>query len=452
MSAVEEAPESNPREASSGPRPARGASSGPETAGNPGPEAGPRSASPPAPSALRRVASRAIALGVSITLALLVVEIALRVLIPAQTRFYVWPPRMKMITEPDPKVLFGLAPKAHINISTQGIRGPEFGPDTEYRVLAVGGSTTECLYIDEATAWPELVRRALPKTADGRDVWLGAVGKSGTNSRDHVVQLERLLPQYPRIDTVVLLVGVNDLTVALAQGDRYESPAPLSDPAAAEKQVRRAFAVAPGRLHDPSTDFAGGVDLPFYKKTALYQLAGRTKKGIAARKAGRTMGQDDTGQRYGEWRRHRRGASAILDKLPDLTAPLADYRKNLERIVEIAAARKVRLVLMTQPVLWRDDLSEADKALLWLGGQGEFQSQAARAYYAVPALAEAMRRYNAVLLDVCREKGLDCLDLAAKIPRERAMFYDDCHFTDEGSRAVAKATAEHLGKLAPFSR
>ncbi len=67
-------------------------------------------------------------------------------------------------------------------------------------------------------------------------------------------------------------------------------------------------------------------------------------------------------------------------------------------------------------------------------------------------LAETMRRFNAVMLDVCRERRLPCLDLAARIPRDTTMFYDDAHFTDAGSRAVAAAVVEHLQSLPAFAR
>jgi hypothetical protein len=152
------------------------------------------------------------------------------------------------------------------------------------------------------------------------------------------------------------------------------------------------------------------------------------------------------------WREHRRHASRTLTAVPDLTAPLAEYRRNLSLIADLAAARRITLVLMTQPTLWRADLPDEARDLLWLGGVGEFQSRVGSAYYSVSVLEEAMRQFNAVVLDVCRERRLPCLDLAARIPREATMFFDDAHFTDAGTSAVVAAVTEHLRTLPPFSR
>jgi hypothetical protein len=51
---------------------------------------------------------------------------------------------------------------------------------------------------------------------------------------------------------------------------------------------------------------------------------------------------------------------------------------------------------------------------------------------------------------VCRERGLECVDLAAKLPRDTSVFYDDCHFNESGARRVAEVLAEHLLGRAPF--
>jgi hypothetical protein len=55
-----------------------------------------------------------------------------------------------------------------------------------------------------------------------------------------------------------------------------------------------------------------------------------------------------------------------------------------------------------------------------------------------------MRRYNARLLDSCRERDAECLDLAERIPRTTEVFWDDVHFTEEGARRVADLVAGYL--------
>lgn len=63
----------------------------------------------------------------------------------------------------------------------------------------------------------------------------------------------------------------------------------------------------------------------------------------------------------------------------------------------------------------------------------------------LPKLAIAgVDRHNGVLRDVCRERGLDCLDRATLLPKDTTVFYDDCHFNEAGARRVASLFAEHV--------
>jgi hypothetical protein len=110
----------------------------------------------------------------------------------------------------------------------------------------------------------------------------------------------------------------------------------------------------------------------------------------------------------------------------------------------------MRLVLMTQPVLWRADLGAGEEALLWMGGTGDFQADPSQAYFAAGPLAEGMRAYNRVLLDVCVERHVECVDLAAVVPADTSMFYDDVHPTEAGSRAFADALGAHLRQMPPY--
>jgi lysophospholipase L1-like esterase len=386
---------------------------------------------------------------VSLAGALALAEGALRLAFPAEKRHYVWSPGLTRNLRTDPVQVPGPPRNARFTVNTQGIRGPELGAN-EHRILAIGGSTTECLYIDDAETWPARVQRALPRTADGRAVWIGNVGKSGRYSRDHVLQLKHLSAELPRIDTALVLVGINDVTVALREGDHYAMPAPITEPEAERQQMHRAFAITPGALGEAATDELGPEHMRAWQRTALFQLVRRVGSAVKSRVSARGLLQDDQGQMAVRWREHRRHASAILTEGPDLSAPLAEYRRNLSALADLAAARGIRLVLMTQPTLWRADLSPGDQALLWMGGLGDFQSEAGKAYYAVPVLAETMRRYNEVVLEVCHERRLPCLDLATRIPKETTMFIDDVHFTDAGLRAVAAEVARHLRRMPPF--
>ena len=386
----------------------------------------------------------ALALG-AIVVSLVVVEILLRVAAPAPTAYRMLLPGSKVF-EPDLRFVHGIHGPANYVVNQHGIRGRDFGADSlEYRLLLVGGSTTECGMLDDHENWGAVAERDLHGTRDGRAVWVGNVGRSGLTSRDHFVTIKYLLPQYPRIDLIVVLVGVNDLTAALRQGDAYRSPPPLSDPAVEAVQVRNAFALSPGGFREMLTSDFAPERTAWYKRTRIFQLAKQARTGFQARQVVQGIG----GAILGQWRNNRRSASRLIEQAPDLARPLADYRRSLESIVAEARRANTEIVFMTQPSLWKRGISPAEEQKLWLGGTGNFQEEPGHAYFSVPALADAMHRYNAELLSVCQAQKLSCFDLAAALPADTTMFYDDVHFTEAGAAAVGKLLSAHLRVTRP---
>jgi hypothetical protein len=238
-----------------------------------------------------------------------------------------------------------------------------------------------------------------------------------------------LLPQYPPIDVMVLLVGVNDLGLRLQRDVEYRT---FDDepPDYHRNLSRHAFYVAPG----------WDEDLPFYMRTEIWGLL-RKVRALFRSKPHTFLHQDETGQWVMNNRAHRRRALAFRDELPDLSASLQEYRENLSRIVDLARARGVQVVLMTQPSMWRRDLPDELKSLLWMGRIGELNLEEGNEYYTVDALAEGMKRYNAVLLEVCEQRDLECIDLASLLAKDGSVFYDDVHFHERGAREVAQIVA-----------
>ncbi|MBK8255267.1 MAG: SGNH/GDSL hydrolase family protein [Polyangiaceae bacterium] len=390
------------------------------------------------------VGARFLTLGLSLFLALLVAEVALRILVPARTTHAIWPPGTRQVFRPEQDIFPDLPAEAVFSANSRGLRGPEMGVDgSEWRLLAIGGSTTECLYHDDKKMWPARVGELL-QVDGGKKVWVGNAGRSGASSGDHVLQTKYLLKELPPVDLAVMLVGVNDVVVALGAPNDYKpTPADLP-PEEHEKAIRKAFHHVPGRLED-QWDHGS-----FLRQSAIFQLVRRIRRQRERTLDAHNLRQEDAGTTLVRWRGYRQKASQILTELPDLKEALSTYRKNLETTVDLAAASKVQIVLLTQPTFWRDDLTEAEQKLLWMGGVGNFQKEPGHAYYSAGALAKAMAAFNETLLAVCKDKGLVCVDLAAEIPKTTEYFYDDCHFGQRGAEKIAAVVASHLKGVLPF--
>jgi hypothetical protein len=130
--------------------------------------------------------------------------------------------------------------------------------------------------------------------------------------------------------------------------------------------------------------------------------------------------------------------------LPDLEAGRGEYATNVGRIIDAARERGARVVLATQPTLWRDGLGPAEESLLWAGGPPFYAWKDGAAYFDTEALARGMVQFNTTLLEVCAERGAVCIDAAAEIPRTTEFFYDDAHFTEAGSARLARLIADRL--------
>jgi len=388
-------------------------------------------------------------LALSVLLVSVLAEVSLRWLYPHSDQYFVLAANQELVQSPSQRYVTGVEGTSEYHTSSWGIRGEEFGPDdAEYRILAVGGSTTQNLYLDQTETWTLLFGELLGPTNAGLRTWTGDVGTSGRTARSHVLQMRYLLPQLPRTDAVVSLVGVNDLTAALRQGFDYEPPPSLDDPAAEREQFAQAFLRVPGRIHDRLPQY-WEADVPWFKRLAVYQLARVVKMSIDQARSG--LNQDPFGEIYVSWRQNRAGASEMIDSLPDLRRPIAEYRGYLEEMAVIAREHDARLVLLTQPTLWRDDLNAEEEAAIWLGGTGDFQEVPGQPYFTAAALRTAMEAYNRTLLEVCAAGLAECFDLASVLPKDLSIFYDDVHFTELGSRLVAEHLAQYFGSLPPYA-
>ena len=348
--------------------------------------------------------------------------------------YYVWPPGLSRTAQPDSTVLAGVFGPSRFSVNSLGVRGDEPTGSESVRILALGGSTTISVYLDDEETWAHLLQERLNDALGAGTVWVGNAGRSGHATTQHRLQAEKLLATLPDVELVLMLVGVNDMLVRA--GWKLEGTGPGSGAAGTlppgahgEDALRRAFSVIPLSA-EPGH---------WYRRTGLARLWARAR---TPRAQGPT--QDDTGAfiRYG--REMRRQAAEFVEAIPDLSQLVDDYSRKLGTVADVVEAAGVQLVLLTQPVLWSRGLSEEGRDRLMFGGPPLDRSRPGARYYSVEALADGMAAYNAALLRLCEKRNLSCIDLVSSLPPDTALFTDDVHYTEEGSRRIAFAVASHL--------
>jgi lysophospholipase L1-like esterase len=330
-----------------------------------------------------------------------------------------------------PGAMRGVTGVSHFTTEAHGIRGEPYAAD-KYNILAIGGSTTENLYLDDRENWPYLVERKLDRTAQGRPVWIGNIGVSGQSSPHHLYALRYFVPQL-RIDTVIVVVGVNDLIIGLNRPD-----GPMLDPEDPENRtalMRRTFKQIPLSAK------------PFPGNLATWSLVEAMREKLRLR-VSRDL-QDNRGDIFPYRRRLYWKLTKEIDRLPDLTSFLDFYEHNLIALIREARRQRVRLILATQPSIWHEPMSEESKRLLWMGVEGRWGEPEAR--FSVDVLMRGMALVNQRLLEVCAEQQVECVDLAGAMNGQEDFFFDDVHFTELGSRRVADLVVDYLAQRPPFA-
>jgi len=313
----------------------------------------------------------------------------------------------------------GVPPTATFTTNRLGLRGPLPPSDGRaYKIITVGGSTTECVALDDSQDWSHLLMLAMNDGQKKYPVWVGNSGASGLTTVDHLACL-RQRPVLSQADLLIFLIGVNDLQ-ATVQSRGASSQKQL------DYKARLFIAHAP-----PGVKAEGGL----FRRAWLFAMA----RDIALR---RWHSSPETDLLLGA--RERRAAGPIVP-LPDLQLGRREYSQRVRALERECHARGLRCLFLTQPTLWRANLSPTEEHLLWFGwvGRDGFASAA--------DLARAMDAFNQTLLSVCREDHLECYDLASAIPKDTSAFFDDDHFNISGARMVAQFLAARLLASPPFS-
>jgi len=317
-------------------------------------------------------------------------------------RFYIRTPGTRATFLPHPEGTPGLFRPAEITINRHGLRGRVEREDDALRILAIGASVVEDIMLNDEDTWCERLAVRL-----GPRVWVANAGRAGCTSRHLAIQLEKLLPQLPRFDIVLVLCGLNDMLAGSGAHGVERAPS-----------LKTCFGEGPGVPRPKST---GGVH-PIGEFFALWKQ-----------------------------RRQRVQLDDWLHQAPaDLARHLDRYAVTLEQIAEInlQLGGGARLVFITQPYLWRADLTEDEKRrYLYAGGlddPGRWNRDPHTPWYDLMTLAAMGDAYNEVMRRASRRRNVPCIDLAALLPQDPANYFDDFHFSVAGADAVAEIVAREL--------
>lgn len=279
-------------------------------------------------------------------------------------------------------------------------------------MIFLGGSTTACHYVGEENRFPYLAGRLLEQET-GLKVNSYNSGVGGNYSLHSInILINKGIPLKP--DIAVMMHNVNDLTILMYEKSYYRDDfkqgatsniVELKPPAFTAKTVVEALIP---HVYQEMKDLERHIRRAFYPKKHA-----STKDEL----------------------QYLRGKKIIIDK----PAILKEFAMNQQMFINICRARNIIPVLMTM----ENRLKKVPDPLIdKLTKRLEEQQGITYAAY-----KEIFDLFNQAIRDLGAQNKVLVIDLARKIPPEKAYMYDLVHFTDKGSRLASRVISADLRPL-----
>ncbi len=293
----------------------------------------------------------------------------------------------------------GISGKQYVTTDAKGFRVTRpvaYTADDSYRIFVIGGSTTEQIFLDDRKTWTHLLQEnlaALGKT----DVEVINTGVSGLRGPNHVATLKHVLAFHP--DMIVFLMGINDWNHHIKQTFAVEKESGLS-----AWKLRRQLLLRNSML-------------------------GRLVAGLTNRLTAEPVEPGTVVEERGEYYTNQRGSLDRAEKrefLPQTVDP--EYAAILREISQLCNG--VRCVFMTQPTGYVPAADAAFKAGFWMTPPNEDYALTFDSMIHIASL------YNSHLERFTAENGHGFCDIASSITPGYDVFYDECHFNEQGAERV----------------
>lgn len=306
----------------------------------------------------------------------------------------------------------------HDHINHWGFRGDEIErakEDDTFRVFVFGGSTVYCGTVPYEQTHCRVLERRLKAAYPEHRIEVQNLGAEWHTTEHDTIKLLFLAQDFAP-DLVVMFHGINDLVRSLSP-EMFAEGGYWPD-------YRHYLGASSGLV-------AGGSKLPLFVRAASgywcsdlrfdqMRLEGPDGKGLHGMHTLFYPKASDV--EITEWR------------------SLPSFRRNLRDFVLIARAKGMEVMLATQPSLYRDDLTPAERQLLGFPLSHYFDGQRASLH----SMVEGMRRFNDSTREIAGESGIAFVDLEKRMPKTTAYLYDDVHYTAAGNSLVGNAFADAI--------
>ncbi len=333
----------------------------------------------------------------------------------------VYPARTPEVRQPVTQNLPGLKPLITYERNQFGMRSLSLAtktkPEHVIRILCIGASTTDQATQNTEDLWSAILETRLNQEFESEGVRfeVAAYGRGG----DKVFQTfhwarQNLLDFNP--DLVITLLGINDLAWHGGPGYSYDRDRSMSS--ATDRVIRWC------RRYSQLCRY--GIRITNHARAKLARMTGESV----------------------EWHsRNLRALRAAYSALPGVHSverdpdPIVEFADGVDALLAFLERHRVPTLVLAQPALWKHDLSPEEQRALWFS----INTSAGPVRPSGAWLERELDRYNDVQRRLAAAHGAKFFD--ARLPRTLDTFFDDCHFTDRGSAALADALYPFLSRL-----
>lgn len=264
-----------------------------------------------------------------------------------------------------------------------------------FTIAFLGGSTTECLIVKEDLRFPVLVGKSLKKRL-GKDIFVINAGCAGDTTHDSINSLFNKVMNY-KPDIAVMMHAVNDAGLLLNKGDYKERMIQESDNSF--RSIIRILTTKSNLLGFLRNSYA-----QFSINREVIANANRLNNRVTK--------------------------TAESAKFTDLENAVSQFESRLKIFVDMCNDFGVTAVLMTQPFMNKPDR--------------ELNEYEGRTFLSGMKFLEP---FNDEIRKVSAEKAVLIIDLEREIPKIDKYFYDEVHFTDDGSILVSDIITRDILKI-----
>lgn len=288
------------------------------------------------------------------------------------------------------------------------------------RILCLGGSTTLCIALEEDKRYPAVLEDILNETYPGTTFEVLNAGMEWYTSEHSLINYVTYCRQW-QPDIVLVMHGFNDA---------YRSFTPSL--------------WTLGDYDDRWSHFYGSA-INGAKPTVPYSIFIARRLTRWFRNIPLIMRNKSTYKESPDYDPAFGVRLRPVDYPIERFVSLGASKWYLETLLTVIAGDGARAVVVSQPTVYSDAMSEEDVDKLWMNKQFFREETNGVFEYASPEnCAQVMLVYNNAGRDVARARGAFHVDAASLFPRDRTHFIDDCHYTVPGARRMAEIVAEGI--------